>query len=152
MLVSMMRTWWSMIYRWHPLLWRSMKLNDKEGTRISHIKIGKLGERMAAIKLRAEGRKILYRNYRGTRGGEIDIVARDRDVLTFVEVKTRKKRMTGRPLDAVTPEKQKYIKRGAQSWLNMLKTEDFQWRYDVVEVELTEGKRPEITVINGAFD
>jgi putative endonuclease len=48
-------------------------------------------------------------------------------------------------------KKQQLIRRGARAWLKLLKDEDILWRFDVVEVELTEGENPEITVIEGAF-
>ncbi len=113
--------------------------------------LGELGERMARLRLYADGRKILYSNFRGPRGGEIDIVARDGKTLTFVEVKTRRKRETSRPLDAVDLKKQALIRRGARAWLNLLKDDAILWRFDVVEVELTDGEKPEITVVEGAF-
>jgi len=73
----------------------------------------------AKLRLYADGRKILYTNFRDPngRGGEIDIVARDGDTLSFVEVKTRRKRSTSRPLEAVDVKKQDLIKRGGLMWL-----------------------------------
>ncbi|MFT5882176.1 MAG: putative endonuclease [Crocinitomicaceae bacterium] len=142
----------SLIYRYLP-----SKLLDRpfcfkpEGRRLSHIEIGELGERMAVAYLRRSGKKILYRNYRGPKGGELDIVARDRVFLCFVEVKARRRRAGSRPLDAVTPEKQDLIERGARSWLSLLAHNDFQWRFDVVEVILEEGELPEIYVVEEAF-
>lgn len=106
---------------------------------------------MACHQLRADGRKLLYRNYRGPKGGEIDIVARDQDVLSFVEVKTRTSRAYGRPFEAVTLSKQELIERGANAWLKLLGTREIPWRFDVVEVILSEGERPNIHVINNAF-
>ena len=44
---------------------------------LDHLVIGELGEKIARIYLRGEGRKILYRNFQAPRGGEVDIVARD---------------------------------------------------------------------------
>ena len=115
------------------------------------MEIGDLGERIACARLRANGRKILYRNYRGPKGGEVDIVARDGASLSFVEVKTRTRRGYGRPLDAVDVAKQALIERGANSWLNLLGTRNILWRFDVVEVILTDGELPEITVVKNVF-
>lgn len=126
-------------------------MSDADGERLGHIKIGEMGEKIARAKLYVSGRKILYKNYRGPNGGEIDIIARDGETLSFVEVKTRRKRSTSRPLDAVNFKKQQLIRRGARAWINLLKDDDILWRFDVVEVELTEGQKPEITVIKGAF-
>ena len=124
---------------------------QKSGVQYSHIELGNLGERMATFSLRQRGWKILYRNFRGARGGEVDIVARDGGCLVFVEVKTRKKRVGSRPLDAVNKEKQELIERGARSWLSMLPDNDFLWRFDVVEVVLEEGSMPQIIVVEDAF-
>lgn len=142
----------SLIYRCLPskLLDRPFYF-DQAGRRLSHIEIGEIGERMAVSYLRRSGKKILFRNYRGPKGGELDIVARDRDFLCFVEVKARRRRSGSRPLDAVTPEKQDLIERGARSWLALLPHNDFQWRFDVVEVILEEGELPEICVVEEAF-
>lgn len=133
------------------LLGSEFSFIQPDGERISHIELGKLGEEMAVLYLKKCGRKILYQNYRGPKGGELDIVARDGELLTFVEVKTRKRRVGSRPLDAVTPEKQALIERGARAWLALLPHNDFQWRFDVVEVVLDDGCVPEICLVNGVF-
>lgn len=130
---------------------RSFSFQLTNGERRSHIELGNLGEKMARQYLRRQGRKILYCNYRGPKGGELDIVARDGEVLTFIEVKTRRKRAESRPLDAVTLEKQHLIERGARAWLALLPDNEFLWRFDVVEVVLEEGKRPQICVVDDAF-
>ncbi|MEO1856871.1 MAG: YraN family protein [Rubritalea sp.] len=142
----------SFLYRCLPskLLDRPFSFKVR-GVKMSHIEVGEIGERMSVAHLRRSGKKILYRNYRGPKGGELDIVARDRDSLCFVEVKTRRKREGSRPLDAVTPEKQELIERGARSWLGLLPHNEFQWRFDIVEVILEEGELPVIHVVEEAF-
>jgi len=130
---------------------RPCRIVDASGAKLSPSKIGKLGELIAADHLSLCGRKLLYRNYRGPRGGEIDIVARDGDTLSFVEVKTRTQKGYGRPLDAVDRNKQALIERGANSWIKLLGRRDFVWRFDVVEVMLTDGELAEVNIINNAF-
>lgn len=130
---------------------RPCRIIDGDGEKISHLEIGNLGEGIADHYLVASGRKILYRNYRGPRGGEIDIVARDGDVLSFVEVKTRTRKGYGRPLEAVTREKQELIERGANAWLKLLGRRDLAWRFDVVEVILSDGQQAEVNIVNNAF-
>lgn len=130
---------------------RPCSIRDASGTKLAAQEIGKLGERIAADHLALSGRKLLYKNYRGPRGGEIDIVARDGDILSFVEVKTRTQKGYGRPLDAVDRNKQALIERGANSWLKLLGRRDFIWRFDVVEVILAEGELAEVNVIKNAF-
>ena len=142
------------MYKWlyyhHPLLRRPLRANDSVA-KLSHLELGDLGERMAAVYLRSLGLKVLYRNYRGPKGGELDIVAREGEVLVFIEVKTRRRRGKGRPLDAVGREKQELIERGARSWLRLLGRSDMPWRFDVVEVILEEGARPDLTLVKDAF-
>lgn len=106
---------------------------------------------MAKVYLRRQRAKVLYRNYRGPNGGELDLVVRDRGVLCFVEVKTRKKRIGSRPLDAVDIQKQELIERGATAWLKLLPDNDFLWRFDVVEVVLEEGELPHVNWVKDAF-
>src|SRR4030081_2292706 len=89
-----------------------------------HLRRGARGEKLACRFLRRHGYKILYRNFRGRRGGEIDIVCRDRDTLVFVEVKTRTREDFGRPLDAVDRDKRKRISRGGLAWLRLLDNPD----------------------------
>ena len=126
-------------------------LHEADGAKLTRIQIGDLGEDIACDRLRANGRKILYRNYRGPKGGEVDIIARDGDVLSFIEVKTRTSKGYGRPLDAVDASKQALIERGANAWLRMLDTRKIAWRFDVVEIILTEGEVPSIHLVNNAF-
>ncbi len=137
--------------RFSRLLNSPCSITGDDGEKISHMKIGELGESMARSRLLANGCKVLYRNYRGPKGGEVDIVARDGDTLCFVEVKTRTRRGYGRPLDAVNLAKQELIERGANSWLHLLGTRKILWRFDVVEIILSDGALPEITVVRDVF-
>ena len=137
--------------RFSRLLNSPCRLTGREGKRLGHIEIGNLGERVAADFLRGEGRKILYRNFRSPKGGEVDIVARDGKVLSFVEVKTRTHESYGRPLDAVDKEKERLIERGADAWLKLLGTRDIPWRFDVVEVILKDGELPKLNVVRDVF-
>jgi putative endonuclease len=101
--------------------------------------------------LRRSGYKILYRNFKGRSGGEIDIVCRDRDTLVFVEVKTRTREDFGRPITAVDREKKKRISRGGLNWLRMLDDPDILFRFDVVEVIIAEDASPRLELIKNAF-
>ncbi|HWM26112.1 MAG TPA: YraN family protein [Chthoniobacterales bacterium] len=101
--------------------------------------------------MRTNGYKVLYRNFRGRSGGEIDIVCRDRDTLVFVEVKTRRREDFGRPFDAVDRSKQKRIARGGLAWLRLLDDPDILFRFDVVEVIIAEGAPPRFELLRNAF-
>jgi len=101
--------------------------------------------------LRRKDYKILYRNFRGRTGGEIDIVCRDRDTLVFVEVKTRTREDFGRPFDAVDRKKKKRISSGGLAWLRLLGDPDILFRFDVVEVILAEDAEPRLEHLQNAF-
>ena len=98
---------------------------------------------MAARHLRRHGFKILYRNFRGRTGGEIDLVCRERDTLVFVEVKTRTREDFGRPREAVNQQKERRISLGALAWLRLLGDPDIFFRFDVVEVMMAPSAAPE---------
>ena len=120
-------------------------------SRPQHLRLGARGEKLASRFLRRNGYKILYRNFKGRSGGEIDIVCRDRDTLVFVEVKTRTREDFGRPFTAVDRQKRKRISRGALNWLRMLDNPDILFRFDVMEVLVTEDTSPRIELIKNAF-
>jgi putative endonuclease len=115
-----------------------------------HLVLGRRGEDLAARHLRRNGYKVLYRNYRAPRGGEIDIVCRHGATLVFVEVKTRTTREFGDPSEAVNKAKQKLITRGALSWLRLLHNPEVLFRFDIVEVIIT-ADNVEIQILENAF-
>jgi len=140
--------WRSLLHHLHPLLRRPCPADlcdlDLHG-------LGAWGERVAAAALTRAGYKLLYRNFRGSHGGEVDLVCRHRDILVFAEVKTRTSDRHGRPSDAVTPAKQHLIRRGAKEWLQKLKTEEIPVRFDVVEIHARPGSPPQIQILQNAF-
>jgi putative endonuclease len=77
-------------------------------------------------------------------------VSRDGDTLVFVEVKTRSGEDFGRPFETVRSEQRHRISRGALAWLRMLDNPDILFRFDIVEVIVTEGE-PRIELIKNAF-
>ncbi|WP_405794277.1 YraN family protein [Streptomyces sp. NBC_01506] len=81
--------------------------------------LGRYGEGLAARRLAAAGMTVLDRNWRCGRTGEIDIVARDGDVLVVCEVKTRREGSFEHPMAAVTPVKADRLRRLAACWLEM---------------------------------
>lgn len=121
------------------------------GQAMNRSEIGLAGEILAARWLKRHQRKVLYHNYRGPHRGEVDIVARHGEVLTFVEVKTRSSSAFGRPADAVTQEKQRLIQRGAQDWLRLLDKPRIHFRFDIAEVLLIPGEVPKVHVMENAF-
>jgi putative endonuclease len=79
--------------------------------------LGKYGEELAARRLADAGMTVLERNWRCGRAGEIDIVARDGDVLVVCEVKTRRDGAFQHPMAAVTPEKAQRLRGLAERWI-----------------------------------
>ena len=120
--------------------------------------IGNLGERASVCLLRRKGYRILKKNYTAV-GAEIDIIARRKDVVAFIEVKTRNVKYLGykeaRPASAVNSEKQRKIISAASYYISKNPT-DTRFRFDVIEVytEDCDGKTriKEIKHIEGAFD
>lgn len=100
-------------------------------------RLGRWGEGLAASHLEAAGYTIVERNWRCT-AGEIDLVARDRETLVFVEVKTRRGRDYGAPEEALTPRKAQQLLRLGGQYVAEHDLEDVAWRIDLVAVELDE--------------
>ena len=133
--------------RWRNLFSPSRKLSSRP----EHIR-GRLGEDAACRFLRKRGYKVLYRNFKGRTGGEIDIVCRDRDTLVFIEVKTRENEDLRRPVDFIKEFQKRQISRGALAWLRMLDNPEIPFRFDVVEV-IAEGEgKPRCELIQNAFE
>lgn len=100
---------------------------------------GAKGEDLACKYLKSLGYQILERNFR-IRGGEIDIIAKDKDQIVFVEVKTRHSHEYGNPAEAVTFWKVKFLIRAAQFYLVKKGTADIPFRLDAVTVDFTNGQ------------
>ncbi|MEU6555463.1 YraN family protein [Streptomyces sp. NPDC046915] len=92
--------------------------NAQRGTQRSAQRsaLGKYGEDLAARRLGESGMTVLERNWRCGRTGEIDIVARDGDVLVVCEVKTRRNGAFEHPMAAVTPAKAERLRALAERW------------------------------------
>ncbi len=93
---------------------------------------GKCGEDIAAEFLKKKGYKIIERNYRN-KIGEIDIIAKGKNDLVFVEVKTRRSDKFGTPSEAVTYYKKQRIVTCAKMYL-MKKPTNLNIRFDIIEV------------------
>lgn len=118
---------------------------SKEG-----ISLGGKGEDLAVNLLKNNGYKILYRNYK-TKLGEIDIIAKDKGVICFVEVKTRRSDRFGSGSEAVFKAKQRQIAKAALSFLKEKGFLDKRARFDVVSLDLSS-LEPELDLIKDAFE
>jgi putative endonuclease len=109
--------------------------------------LARSGEDIAAAYLARRGWRILGRNVRCGRTGEIDIVAERGGVLAFVEVKTRTTDRFGTPGEAVTRQKQIRIRALARQYLMSARPRAAAIRFDVVEVR----PGPVVTHLEGCF-
>lgn len=94
---------------------------------------GNLGEDRACELLRKSGYKILLRNHK-TKFGEIDIIAKEKDCLVFIEVKARRSDSFGSPLEAITKYKKNNIRKSALSFLNNPGVKFKSVRFDIVSI------------------
>lgn len=116
----------------------------------TRLALGAWGEEQAVDYLRRQGMKIVECNFR-TPVGEIDIIARDRKNLVFIEVKTRRSHAFGTPQEAVGQRKQRQIIRTAQWYLQNNKNEKLQPRFDVVAILCQSDSTAQITHLPDAF-
>jgi putative endonuclease len=114
---------------------------------------GSFGEETAIEYLKNCGFFILKKNFRVGKMGEIDIIAREKEYICFVEVKSRKSLLFGSPAEAVNRKKQENIKRLASIYINQNKLFECCIRFDVVEIILNykEQRVEEINLIRNAF-
>jgi putative endonuclease len=110
---------------------------------------GDRGERTAARFLRRRGLRVLLRGY-GTSRGEIDLIAREGDILVFVEVKARRH---GTPAEAVTLEKQRRITLAALHFQRKYNLLEQACRFDIVAIVWPDDRKPpQIEHIRNAFE
>lgn len=111
--------------------------------------VGDRGEEIAAKFLKEKAYEIVQRNYRWARG-EIDIIARQDNILVFVEVKTARGSSFGPPENWVDEHKQEQIGMVAEKYLQDNETTGMDCRFDVIAVEL-HGAQSRIRHIENAF-
>lgn len=115
--------------------------------------IGKWGEEKALEYLLGKGYTLVVKGFR-SRFGEIDMIMKNKEYLTFVEVKTRKNSGYGYAREYVSQAKQRKIVSTAQYYL-MKEPTMLQPRFDVIEVYAQQGistPKPDIEHIENAFD
>ncbi len=115
-----------------------------------NLDFGKEAESAAVRFLEEQGYKVIKRNYK-TRFSEIDIVAEDKGVICFVEVKARHSDMFGEPGEAISKHKQRQISKTAICYLKENNAFQRQARFDVVTL-LYITDPPEINLIKDAFE
>jgi len=117
--------------------------------KLSKRDVGKKGEKIAIEYLKKHGYKIITTNYL-SKVGEIDIIAQEKETLTFIEVKYRSNTNYGTPLESINYRKILHICRTAQWYLN-----EHNWnkdvRFDVIEIIEQNGEY-KIELIRNAFE
>ncbi len=101
--------------------------------------LGRYGEDRACDYLQALGYSILERNWR-CRIGEIDIIARDRDRLVFIEVKTRSAQGFGHPFESITETKAARLRRLVAAWCEHRQVSGIKVRLDAIAVLVRAGR------------
>jgi putative endonuclease len=105
------------------------------GNRTS-VEKGLAGEDIAALYLKKSGFKIIQRNFRWY-GNEIDIIARDKDYIVFIEVKASSTKGYDHPLTWIPEAKQKRIIRASEGFLLSNKISVSPVRFDVLAIDST---------------
>ena len=114
--------------------------------------IGKLGEETARKFLRKRGYRIRETGFR-CRYGEIDIIARKKDYLVFVEVRTKSNLDFGTPEESITQAKKERLIASALTYTSAHQDLPPLWRIDVVAIELDDkGKTKRIELIENAIE
>ena len=114
---------------------------------LNNVEKGKLGEKIAAKYLISKGMKIICTNCR-VKFGEIDIIAKLKNKIVFVEVKSRTSKDYGLACEAVDLKKIKKITAVAKYYILVNNLKNYEMRFDVVEVYFDEEK---INHIENAF-
>ncbi len=105
---------------------------------VSH-ELGRIGENIIADYITKLGYKVVERNF-ACNQGEIDIVAKDKEELVFIEVKTRTDISYGEASEAVTDTKKRHLINSIKYYIYKQKLENQPIRIDVAEVYINKGK------------
>lgn len=129
---------------------REVRSSNLLGSKMNKKQIGGLGERLAENYLGKKGYQILEQNYSfripgNPQKGEIDIVAKKADLITFFEIKTLIERRGQTP--SISPEekvnfsKQRKLVKTAESWLMKNKIPlNTKWQIDILAIEIIQGR------------
>ncbi len=123
-------------------MWDRLKDWFKQGRRISN-DTGSLGEKTVETFLKNKGYQVLVRNWR-YKQDELDLICREKEVLVFVEVKTRSSRALVPGYYAIDRRKKRALLRGCRAYLKSLAQKPKTMRFDVVEVSWIGGKTDKI--------
>jgi len=113
---------------------------------------GMLGEKIACDFLGKNGYQIIETNYR-CRDGEVDIIAKEQDMLVFVEVRTKKSFLFGTPEESITQRKKEKLRAVAEDYRQYHDGLPPEWRIDVVAIQMDgSGKINRVEIIENAVE
>lgn len=116
-----------------------MNINTKKTNKI----IGNFGEQTACNFLKKQGYKILETNYHYSKFAEIDIIAKDKNTIVFVEVKTRSTTNFGHPFEAINQNKLQKILTAGLNYLQNTNEKYKDYRMDVISILGTQNPQIE---------
>lgn len=112
-------------------------------------KIGTLGENTAALHLESLGYQILERNWRFSKA-EIDIIALDKKIIVFVEVKAKSYTYYGAPEESISAYKENLIIDAAGQYMESINYED-EIRFDIISIVFDKELNPKLSHYKDAF-
>ena len=115
----------------------------------AHNELGEWGEEVAVRYLEQKGYVILERDWKSGHR-DIDIIAQDKDMIVFIEVKTRRNRLFADPEMSVNYQKIQNLRRAANHFIKYRRI-DLIVRFDIITVVGMTGSMPEIDHIEDAF-
>ena len=116
-----------------------------------HLQLGQAGEDEAVRYLLKKGMEILERNFKAP-FGEIDIIAKEEDMLIFAEVRTKTDPEQGHPLESITSTKKQRIVKTAMAYLKKTAQYDSLSRFDVLAMTPQAKEGWDIEHIESAFE
>ena len=109
---------------------------------------GRRAEILAIHHLRSAGYRVVASGYR-TRGGEVDVIAWEGNVLVFIEVKARQN--ADPPQDAVGFRKRQRIIQAAHTYISRHRLDDAVYRFDIVAISVLPKLNPQFQILRDAF-
>jgi len=111
--------------------------------------LGNIGESKSCNYLLKSGYELLFRNFR-CRYGEIDIVAKNGNIISFIEVKTRSGTLYGNPEESIDNQKKIHIKNTANYYIQQAGLEDYEISFDVISI-ISDGRKFKLKHLKNCF-
>lgn len=121
---------------------------SKQSTMAQHNELGKQGEQLAVDFLLENGYEIVERNFRFDKA-EVDVIAKKKEVLAIIEVKTRSTVDFGNPQDFLKPKQIQRIVKAVDEYVTVNKL-DVEVRFDIIAI-IKNGKQFDIEHLENAF-